>query len=84
MFNTDFIFRIMVRKDNDAITEILSLLKEIGITIMELREADIHNSNKSIIDEVYLIGCKSSVSIYQKIRYVFTNELAHENFTTIY
>ena len=84
MFNTDFIFRIMVRKDDDAITDVLSLLKGIGIAVTELREADIYNGSGSIIDKVCLICCKSSVSVYQKIRYVFTCDITHENFTTIY
>lgn len=85
MFGNNFKFRMVVKHSDEAVIHVKEHLLENGVVIYDLREADIiNNSDKRLMDKCYVLCCKSSRKMYERLKTKFNyTELKYENFKTL-
>ena len=78
-------FRVIVQHSEEAAMSVKGLLTRNGITIYDLREAEIvSNTDGSNKGSVYVLCCKSTHEVYKNFKERFNyQEVRYENFKTL-
>lgn len=80
----EFTFQLLSPRDNDKVKNNASVLRKLGFEIFDLREADIEDSNKSKIGEVYILLCRGTMGKYLELKEKFQlKEFIYEGLKTL-
>ena len=83
LFNKTKVFQVLFPREK--IEENSTKLKLLGVSVFDLREADIRMiENWDVVDTIYILRCSATRSIIKLLKSIFTDELMYEGYRTFH
>ena len=77
-------FQILTPYDEKMTMNNINLLKQMGVEVENIRQADILDKDKNKIYVVGILICKSQKSVYERVKKIYTNVKMYEGLPTLF
>lgn len=77
-------FQILTPYDEKMTTHNINVLKQMGIEVENIRQADVLDQDENKVCVVGILICKSQKSVYKRVKKIYTNVKMYEGLPTLF